>query len=62
MNNYISAFGSGALTVITALTVLWTTEGVASFADVSEVGYAVAILGGIGAAIKDMQSRRAEPT
>lgn len=62
MNKYISAFGSGALTVITALTALWTTEGVAAFADVSEVGYAVAILGGIGAAIKDLQSRRAMPT
>lgn len=62
MNKYVSAFGSGLLTIITALTVLWTTEGVASFADVSEVGYAVALMGGIGAAIKDLQSRRAEPS
>lgn len=61
MNKYLSAFGSGLVTFTTALTVLWTTEGVAAFADVSEVAYAVAIMGGIGAAIKDLQSRRAEP-
>lgn len=61
LSKIFSSLISGALTFCTALGVLWTTSGVENFSDVSQVSYAVAALGGVVTALKDVQSRNADP-
>ena len=57
----ISAGINALITFLTALLALWTAEGVASLADVSQLSYLVAAVGSILAFLKDMQSRMAQP-
>ena len=44
----LQATGTGLATIVTALTALWTAEGVTTFGDITQVQYAVTFLGGLG--------------